>query len=78
MANLRPRLSSFNVDGRLLSNTYSVSPATQHVPEKAQDGSRFVKPASTRPPESVYALTQSVVQRAKPVYAKESREHIFG
>lgn len=77
MANLHPELPGFDADCVLLSNTYSVSPATQYVLEKAQDGGRFVKPASARPPESVYALTQSVVQRAKPMHAKETYEHIF-
>lgn len=71
MANLRPELSGFDAGGMLLSNTYSVSTATQHVLEKPQDGERFVKRASARPPKNVYALTQSVVQRAKPMYAKE-------
>ncbi len=70
MANLRPELPGFNANCVLLSNTYSVSPATRYVLEKARDGGRFVKPASARSPESVCALTQSVVQRAKPTICK--------
>lgn len=78
MANLLPKLSGFDAGDMLLSKTYSVSPARQHVLKKAQDGERFVKLASARPPKNVYALTQRVVQRAKPMYAKETHEHIFG
>lgn len=63
MANLRPELSGFDAGGMLLSNTYSVSTATQHVLEKPQDGGRFVKLASACLPKSVYALTRRVVQR---------------
>ena len=78
MANLRPELPGFDADCVLLFNTYSVPPATQYVLEKARNGGRFVEPESARLPESVCALIQSAVQRAKPVYAKETHEHIFG
>lgn len=52
MANLRPELPGFDADCVLLSNAYCVSPATQYVLEKAQDGGRFVSPGKCLRPDS--------------------------
>ena len=67
MASSRPKLFVFDIDGTLLTSTYSVLSTTQHALEKVQSVGHFVVLASARPPKSAQALTQSIGQGGKPI-----------
>ncbi len=57
MASSRPKLFIFDVDGTLLTSTYSILSTTQHVLDKIQSVGHFVMLAGARPPKSARPIT---------------------